>query len=92
MKKIRVADIVYNHKRCFILINKVDATKNTFKNIFNGELELENNIKIPIEIDIFKHYELQNKYAWILESKTSAILEHIENPFREQNVFLNINE
>jgi hypothetical protein len=92
MKKVRVTDIVYNHKRCFILINKAEASENIFENVFRGELEFENNIVIPIEIDIFKRYKLQGEYAWILQSKTDTIFEYIDYPFKEENVYLNINK
>lgn len=90
MKKIRISDVIYNHKRSFILINNTDIDKNIFENIFGCELVLENQNSIPIEVELFNRYKLQGEYAWILESKTTALLDYIEYPFKENNVYLNI--
>lgn len=87
MKYINVIDIVYNHKRCFILINKKETDENSLKYLYKAVLELEETA-IPIEIDIFKRYKLQGKYVWILESKTERLNDFINYPFRERNVRL----
>lgn len=89
MKYINVLDIVYNHKRCFILIHKKEADQDALEFLYKVDLELEE-INIPIEIDFFKRYKLQGKYAWILESKTEQLSDFINYPFRERNVRLKI--